>query len=279
MWLNQRVSENFHKEYAIEEKILDVRGENILEIFKSKQFGQIAIINETQVLLERFVFMQSELIAHIGACCLPLDNKNTEQTKTGSFIESKLNSALVLGGFNLEIAYELLRHTMRVDFIQSDTKLLDSLISFLPHFQDVRTSPDFHLYEKAIELKKNAYQLIIHQSVPSIYEIEGMDRILEPYGVLIATLPHPYLQIEQCSDALLAFGKVFEIVMPFFIPFSPFDHQTFVFASHTTHPLANLWLQKCDMIEGLQFYNADMHQAAFTLPTYLAKTLKGIIKN
>lgn len=276
MWLNRQVSKDFHTEFAVEEKLLDVRSEHILEVFKSKEFGQVALFDERDILFEKFIYIQSELLAHVGACSLPVSSAGAGVDSKGANAES---SALLLGGFNLEIAHELAKHRMQIDFLQSDEKVLDSLISFLPHFQEVRASGAFALYSKAIDLPLKKYDLIIHQSIPNAHEIDGLQRMLSAQGILIARLPHPYLQEEAFAQILGAFGKFFGIVMPFFAPLALFSDQGFVFASKATHPLADFCLHKCDMLKDLRFYNADIHQAVFALPSLLAQNLKGVIKN
>lgn len=287
MWLNRQVSKDFHTEFAVEEKLLDVRSEHILEVFKSKEFGQIALFDERDILFEKFIYIQSELLAHVGACSLPVSSAGAGANSAGVGAESSVDSgganvdssALLLGGFNLEIAHELAKHRMQIDFLQSDEKVLDSLISFLPHFQEVRASRAFALYSKAIDLPLKKYDLIIHQSIPNAHEIDGLQRMLSAQGILIARLPHPYLQEEAFAQILSAFGKFFGIVMPFFAPLALFSDQGFVFASKATHPLADFCLHKCDMLKDLRFYNADIHQAVFALPSLLAQNLKGVIKN
>ncbi|WP_158655956.1 MULTISPECIES: spermidine synthase [unclassified Helicobacter] len=302
MWLNRQVSKDFHTEFSVEEKLLDVRSEHILEVFKSKEFGQIALFDERDILFEKFIYIQSELLAHVGACSLPIastnsagagaisadagvgaessvESKGANADSSAESIAGAESSALLLGGFNLEIAHELAKHRMQIDFLQSDEKVLDSLISFLPHFQEVRASRAFALYSKAIDLPLKKYDLIIHQSIPNAHEIDGLQRMLSAQGILIARLPHPYLQEEAFAQILGAFGKFFGIVMPFFAPLALFSDQGFVFASKATHPLADFCLHKCDMLKDLRFYNADIHQAVFALPSLLAQNLKGVIKN
>ncbi|WP_307983834.1 spermidine synthase [uncultured Helicobacter sp.] len=265
MWLNRQVGQNFRQEYIIEEKLLDVRSEHILEIFKSQNFGQIAMIDERHILIEKFLYVESELLAHIPSCCIKEDYG--------------YKKALLTGGFCLEIAYELLKHNIDVDFLQSDEKVLHSFISFFPHFTQTTQNPKFHPYAKTIELPLEKYDVIIHQGTPNAHEIDGLQRMLTPQGIFIHRLAHPYIQEDKCIALLQNLDGFFEIVMPFFAPFSLFDDRVYVFASKQTHPLADMWLQKVDMLSDLRYYNADIHQAAFSMPTHIAKSLQGIIKN
>lgn len=98
---------------------------------------------------------------------------------------------------------------------------------------------------------------------------------MQEESIFIAPLPHPLFEEAEFEISLKDFGKFFSIVMPFFAPI--FSHKAFVFASKRIHPLADFWLQKCDMIENLAYYNADIHEAAFALSTNLAN--KNLIKS
>lgn len=272
MWLNRQIGQNFKEEYAINNKILDVRSEHILELFRSSEFGQIALFDECEILVEKFLHIESELLAHIGACCLQdrlqITPNPLQQNATESNNALIPHNALIIGGFNLQIAYELFKHKMSVCFIQSDNKVLDSLISFLPNFSEVRESPLFTLHKKAIDLPIQKYSLIIHSRIPNEHELDGLTRLLEQESVFIAPLPHPLFEETEFELTLKEFGKFFNIVMPFFTHI--FCHRAFVFASKKIHPLADFWLQKCDMLENLAYYNADIHEAAFALSANLA---------
>ncbi|ETD22776.1 spermine/spermidine synthase domain-containing protein [Helicobacter macacae] len=282
MWLNRQIGKNFREEYAIKDKILDVRSEHILELFRTDALGQIALFDESEVLVEKFLHIESELVAHIGACCIqerlqtppnPLttDKANTQSSNQAIAHNSLIpHNALIVGGFNLEIAYQLFKHDMHTFFVQSDSKVLDSLISFLPHFKEVRENPLFTHCAKMIDLPIQKYSLIIHNRTPNPHEIDALIRLMQEESIFIAPLPHPLFEEAEFEISLKDFGKFFSIVMPFFAPI--FSHKAFVFASKRIHPLADFWLQKCDMIENLAYYNADIHEAAFALSTNLAST-------
>ncbi len=267
MWLNREIGQDFRQEYKIEDKLLDVRSEHILEIFRSQSLGEIALLNEKHIFVQKFLYIQRELLAHIPACCFQDTKENTQK------------NVLILGGFNLEIAYELFKHNVDIDFVQSDIKILDSFISFFPHFSQVKEHTRFHLYEKFIDLPIKKYDIIIYQGIPSAHEIDGLSRMLDKKGILVHSLAHPYIQKDKFTSSLEALGEFFGIVMPFCVPLSLFSHDLYVFASYSTHPLADMWLQKIDMLEDVQYYNADIHQAVFAMPTSITSNLKGIIKN
>lgn len=264
MWITRQISPNFRQEYTIDTKILDARSsEHILEIFKSIDFDQIAIIDEYYIMLRKYLYIESELYAHLPACSHP-NPKN----------------ALISGGFNLEIAFELLKHQeLYVDFVQSDEKILDSLISFLPNFSSLGVNPRFKRFSRAIDLDVKKYDLVICLHQPDKHEIDGIQRILSKEGILIFFTKHPLLEFDGFKESILEAGQFFDIVMPFFAPLSVLTDRGFVFASKKYHPLADMLLQKVDMLENLKYYNADIHQSAFALSNTLMHKLKGILKN
>ncbi|PAF48408.1 spermidine synthase [Helicobacter sp. 12S02634-8] len=264
MWITRQISPNFRQEYTIDTKLLDVRSpEHVLEIFQSNDFDQIAMIDESFIMLKKYLYIESELYAHLSLCSHP-DPKNM----------------LILGGFDLEIAAQALKHEgLCVDFVQNDDKVLDSLISFLPNFSSVSTHCRFKRHHKALDLDVKKYDVIVCQHRPNKHEIDGIQRMLSKEGILVFFTKHPLLEFESFEASIAETGAFFDIVMPFFAPLSILTDRGFVFASKRYHPTADMLLQKIDMLEGLKYYNADIHQSAFSLPQALANKLKGIVKN
>ncbi|MDR2152313.1 MAG: hypothetical protein LBO72_05800 [Helicobacteraceae bacterium] len=63
--------------------------------------------------------------------------------------------------------------------------------------------------------------------------------------------------------------------------FAPLDGAIsgFVFASDKFHPIADLKLQKADMLDRLSYYSSDTHNAAFAIPPYILARFDELIKN
>jgi len=76
----------------------------------------------------------------------------------------------------------------------------------------------------------------------------------------------------RIKDDLAMLGANFRIVMPY-------HHQNFIFASNFYHPTADLILQKSDLLDGLYYYNSEIHVAEFVLPTKMKEYLRGHLKN
>ena len=101
-----------------------------------------------------------------------------------------------------------------------------------------------------------------------------VSRILKADGLV--AMKHPSLVDEQANKNLMGvLGNYFKVIMPYNVG----NGETLLLASKAYHPTADVILQRADLIEGLQYYNCDIHPAAFAMPNHVRKTYLGIIKN
>ena len=110
--------------------------------------------------------------------------------------------------------------------------------------------------------------------------IVNSDRYYEPTFVaqINRVLRKDGLVVLKATDdikvPLTNFGSLFGIVMTY-----KAEDKRVIMATKKYHPTADIILQRADLIEGLSYYNAEVHLASFALPTYLRKELLGIQKN
>lgn len=124
-------------------------------------------------------------------------------------------------------------------------------------------------YDLAINLKITQFDAIIDLKSKSV---EHYKKLLKPSGVLIVDL-------DALERAKIAEKKAdFNVLMPFTIVESGIQ-KNYIFASSKFHPIADFSLQKLDMVEGLQYCNARVYEAAFALPNYIKTALKGVVRN
>ncbi|MDY3113954.1 MAG: spermidine synthase, partial [Helicobacter sp.] len=210
------------------------------------------------------LFTQSELLAHIAAC---------------SHKEPK--RVLIAGSFNLEIAYEFLKHSdLAVDFLQFDLKILESLISFLPHYKEVMDSNRFKLIPQLDRefLSQNTNNAAQYDIIICLNKnFSEFKNLLNDNGILITKSPQILLQTSEVKATLESLGD-FRVKMPFFAPLS-LQLECYIFASKSYHPTADIQLQKADMLENLSYYHANLHLSAFVLPKAIKATLFGAARN
>jgi spermidine synthase len=104
--------------------------------------------------------------------------------------------------------------------------------------------------------------------------IAHIGRILRDDGLI--AMEHPGLDDVQANTALMQIlGNYFKIIMPY----NAGGGKTLLLASRAYHPTADIILQRSDLLEGQQYYNCDIHIAAFAMPNYIHKQYLGIIRN
>ena len=124
------------------------------------------------------------------------------------------------------------------------------------------------------DLDDSAYDVVICESSTDAAFLAHLNRILKDDAQL--TLVHPSLDsVEENKTLMSILGKYFKIIMPYNLG----NGSTALLASKEYHPTADIILQRSDMIDGLEYYNCDIHIAAFAMPNYIRKEYLGIIKN
>ncbi|MHC3993474.1 spermine/spermidine synthase domain-containing protein [Thiomicrolovo sp. ZZH C-3] len=101
-----------------------------------------------------------------------------------------------------------------------------------------------------------------------------INRVLSEEGVV--SMRHASLEEVQANTVLLGvLSNYFKVIMPYRLA----NEETLLLASKGNHPTADINLHRADMLDGLEYYNTDIHPAAFAMPNYIRKTYLGIIRN
>jgi spermidine synthase len=135
---------------------------------------------------------------------------------------------------------------------------------------------------KVIEPTLNAIGKIADKSVDVVVVdaqsdnalLAHINRVLKDDGQVV--LNHPSLDnTKENKDLMKTLANYFKIIMPYNVDYS----KTALFCSKEYHPTADIILQRSDMLDNLNYYNCDIHIAAFAMPNYIRKEYLGIIKN
>jgi len=95
--------------------------------------------------------------------------------------------------------------------------------------------------------------------------------------VLDKYLPQQNVSLDDettSKEQLAAIGEYFKVVMPY-----KAEDKTMILASKAYHPTADVILHRTDLIDGLSYYNCDIHVSSFAMPNYIRSAYRGIIKN
>lgn len=286
------------------EQITHNKGEeHIFRSFKSQSFGEIAFLDNV-LFLQNIDFMRAELAAHIAAC--------TQNTS----LPNEPRRALLVNCFDLRLGAELLTHSdLEIDFLAKDEIALNAIKEYHSRACDFKSTANAaqmgvnelfankrfnHLKILSNEFfkePKNAkkYDIVIIYAQRNSAYFASLREVLKESGILICKVPNlaqNYFEnsqkskidsisiesnIESMRNFIESLGD-FSVKMPFFVPFSPIL-ECFIFASFGLHPLADISLDRADLLENPRFYNAAIHNAAFALPEFLRRALLGIARN
>jgi spermidine synthase len=124
------------------------------------------------------------------------------------------------------------------------------------------------------EAKDDTYDVVISELENDAVVFAHINRVLNEDGLCVVT--HPDLDdVEANKNIMQILGKYAKVVMPYNLG----NCTTALLASKEYHPTADIILNRADLLDGLEYYNSDVHPAAFAMGNYIRKEYLGIIKN
>jgi spermidine synthase len=119
----------------------------------------------------------------------------------------------------------------------------------------------------------NSYDVVLCEADSDAALLAHISRVSKEDALIAMT--HPDLDdVDANKQVMEVLGNYFKIIMPYNA-----GDKTLLLASKEYHPTADLILQRTDLLEGQQFYNCDIHPAAFAMPNYVRKNYLGVIRN
>jgi spermidine synthase len=198
---------------------------------------------------------------------------------TGANTHKLPQNVLVIGDFDATVTNELGRH---VD-IEAITLLQSRACEVDVNGHENCTLVTQESVAFLSEAAENSYDLVIvtQDLGDPLFDtvfLGLVNRVLKDDGVFVMHGPNALSQAGTFEDLLVKLGEYYKIVMPaFFMQTAQSD--SLVLASKKYHPTADLVLQRGDLIEGLQYYNCDLHLASFAQPNFIKQRFAGVILN
>lgn len=119
-----------------------------------------------------------------------------------------------------------------------------------------------------------SYDVVICEAKNDAAISAHISRVLKEDGLVSMT--HPSLDsIDENKSMMHVLGKYFKVIMPYNLG----NGETALLSSKEYHPTADINLHRSDMLDGLEYYNCDIHPAAFAMGNHVRKEYLGIIKN
>jgi len=124
------------------------------------------------------------------------------------------------------------------------------------------------------EVSDASVDVIITELNPDAAVLAHYNRVLKEDGLLVSTISS-LDNVDENKQIMSILGKYTKVIMPFHVGGGAMS----LLASKEYHPTADIILQRTDMLDGLEYYNCDVHPAAFAMGNNIRKEYLGIIKN
>jgi spermidine synthase len=251
-----------------------------VEVFDTYGNGKMLTIDRMVMCTEADEASYHEMIAHV-----PM------QTHPG------VKDMLVIGAGDGGTIRELVRYSgiEQITMVEIDEAVVRASKQFLPTISSAFNHPKLNLLiDDGIKFVKEAadtsYDLIIVDSSDPVGPSEGLFtksfyedvyRCLRPGGVVTIQSESPsynpkaFVELNQCLKQVFGIDRVHCYLV--FIPMYPTGMWSLTYCSKQgSHPIKNFDYNKAAQFaeeHNLRYYNADVHQAAFCLPTYVKKMI------
>lgn len=252
----------------------------LVEVYETDTWGNLMTIDGMVMLSERDEFVYHEMITHIAM-----------------FTHPNPKRVLIVGGGDGGTAREVLKHpsVTRVDMVEIDKTVVDVSKLYFPIVGDFDHPKLNVLYEDGIKFVKHVqhpYDVIIIDGSDPVGPAEGLFEkdfyqfcfdALSDDGVLTTQTESPWVEsyypsIKKVFGALsdlFPLSKMYTCAIPLY----PAGLWSMGFASKKTDPLDQEVLTHISsrgesFLQTLNYYNPDIHTAAFALPNFVSKIIR-----
>jgi spermidine synthase len=251
-----------------------------VEVFNTPGNGKMLTIDRMVMCTEKDEAAYHEMLVHVPMLVNP-----------------QVRDVLVIGAGDGGTIRELVRHPdiAKITMVEIDEAVVRASKEFFPTISCALDHPKLNLLiDDGIKFVANAapesYDLVIIDSSDPVGPSEGLfskefylnvHRILRPGGAVAiqsespAFYPQPFTELNGCLKEV--FGQNFVQCYLVFITMYPTGLWSLTYCSKQgKHPVKD-WdrsaSEKFVAAHPLNYYNADVHQAAFCLPNYIRKAI------
>jgi spermidine synthase len=254
----------------VEEKIYETKSRyQDIKVYKSKELGNILVIDDNAMLSQCDEFIYHEMLSHVPIFTHP----NTKKV-------------LIIGGGDGGTAREVLKHSsLEVDMVELDEEVVKVCKEYFLEIGDWDNPRLTLTIGDGAEFIKNAkdesYDIIFVDSTddkdqasvlfkPEFYA--EANRVLKDDGIMAVQGSSYFVALKEHKEILKKLAKEFSIVMPYRYEMHTYPGVVwnFILASKKYHPLKDV---RVNDIKNLKYYNEEIHKASFALPEYLKNEL------
>lgn len=252
-----------------------------VEVFDTFEYGKMLTVDKMVMCSEKDERAYHEMIIHVPMVLQP-----------------EVKDVLVIGGGDGGSVREILRHPQveRVTMVEIDEAVVRASKEFLPSLSLALDHPKLDLIigdgiDYVDQAAAESFDLIVVDSSDPVGPAEGLFspgfyrnvyRCLRPHGMMTAQSESPrfnqkaFVELNHCLQDIFDPESVFCYLV--FIPTYPTGMWSFSYCTKGgKHPTQDLDRQRATEIAEafeLQYYNSDIHGAAFCLPTFIRTMLE-----
>ncbi|NVJ65189.1 MAG: polyamine aminopropyltransferase [Gammaproteobacteria bacterium] len=281
LWVEEKFKDFLGLRLKVEKVLFSGKSEfQTVDVVETKGHGKMLLNDGLIMVTERDEFAYHDMITHV-----PM------------FTHPNPKNVLVIGGGDGGTAREVLRHESveKCTMVEIDGMVVEACRQHIPQTSKDLDHPKMNLIiGDGVEFVKNTqekFDVIIVDSTDPIGPAQplfGVDFYKDVYncladdGIVVSQGESSWYAMDIQQSLLKVLNQVFPAC--YLYSFSNLTYPgglwSFTFASKRYDPLKDFDGKRVES-SGLEFdyYNACLHQAAFALPSFAKKGLKGLIKN
>jgi len=277
LWFSEMHSPNVRLDIQLERHLFSGQSDfQRIDIYETKEFGRMLILDGFTMLTEKDEFVYHDMLTHVPMAINP-----------------DIKKVLIIGAGDGGIVRELVRYETieRMDMVEIDKMVVDACIEHLPLTASKLDDPRLNLYFedglKFVRGKTDEYDLIVVDSTDPLGPGEGLFT-KEFYGNCYNALTENGIMVNQMGGTvyesdIMGMQRSFKRIKSTFpiatcyqahVSTYPGGFWLLGYGSKSFDPIADLKADGWNKL-GLdtQYYNTDLHSAAFVMPNHVRKLL------
>ena len=281
LWVEEKFSDFLGLRFKVENVLFSGKSEfQTVDVVETKGHGKMLLNDGLIMVTERDEFAYHDMIAH-----LPL------------FVHPEPKKVLVIGGGDGGTAREVIRHqgVEKCTMVEIDAMVVDACKTHIPQTASALDNPKIDLIigdgVQFVKDTQEKFDVIIVDSTDPIGPAQPLFgeafyqdvfNCLSDDGIVVSQGESSWYAMDIQQSLLGVLNKVFD--QCFLYSFSNLTYPgglwSFTFATKKYHPINDFDPQRVTN-SGLTFdyYNQQLHTAAFALPSFAKEGLKGLILN
>jgi spermidine synthase len=281
LWIEERYKDIYTMKYRVDKTLFSGKSEyQTVDVVETRSHGKMLFNDGLVMVSERDEFVYHDMITHV-----PL------------FTHPNPEKVLIIGGGDGGTAREVLRHksVKKCVMVEIDRMVVDACREFIPQTSKDLDDPRMELIfgdgVKYVKETEEKFDVILVDSTDPIgpaTPLFGVDfyrdvhKTLSDNGIVVSQGETPFFAPETQSSLLSILNNLFEKVLIY--NFSNITYPgglwSFTFATKGLHPIKDFDEKRVtDSNLEFQYYNSDIHRAAFALPQFMKNNIEKFLRD